>query len=61
MALEPGPRLVRSMPYRQSPAMGEHTKMRIDEILSAGVMEPVTRKSVVFVFEKDGTLRLCVD
>lgn len=39
---EPDTRLVRSMPYRQGPAMQEHTKTELDKTLAVGATEPTT-------------------
>jgi len=62
--LEPGTRPIRSMPYRQGPAMREKAGAEIRKMLDAGVIEPASSEwasPVVLVPKKDGSLRFCVD
>lgn len=62
--LEKGTRPIRSMHYRQGPALRQKVEAEITKMLNAGVIEPVTSEwasPVVLVPKKDGTLRFCVD
>lgn len=60
--LEPETRPMRSKPYRQGPAMQEHTKIEIEKMLAAGVIEPATSKcaSPVVSVPRNCIGRLCV-
>ena len=62
--VEAGTKPIRSMPYRQGPAIREIVKVEITKMLDAGVIEPATSEwasPVVLVPKKDGSLRFCVD
>ena len=62
--LEAGPKPIRSMPYRKGPAMRETVAKEVNKMLNAGVIEPTSTEwasPVVFVPNKDGSLRFCVD
>ena len=62
--LEEGTKPLRSIPYRQGPAMRTKVAEEIEKMLNAGVMEPATSEwasPVVLVPKKDGSLRFCVD
>ena len=62
--LEPGTKPIRSMPYRQGPAMRDKAAAEIRKMLDAGVIEPATSEwasPIVLVPKKDGSLRFCVD
>ena len=62
--VEKGTHPIRSLPYRQGPAMRRVAAEQIQEQLDAGVIEPCTSEwasPIVFVPKKDGTLRFCVD
>ena len=61
--LEPGTKPIRSMPYRQGPALRDKDASEIRKMLDAGVIEPATSEwasPIVLVPKKDGSLRfLC--
>jgi len=62
--LQPGTRPIRSMPYRQGPALRAKAEAEIRKMLDAGVIEPATSEwasPVVLVPKKDASLRFCVD
>ena len=62
--LEPGTKPIRSMPYRQCPAMRDNATAEIRKMPDAGVIEPATSEwasPIVLVPNKDGCLRFCVD
>ena len=62
--LEPGTSPIRSMPYRQGPAIRDIVKTQIETMLDAEVIEPANSEwasPVVLAPKKDGTLRFCVD
>ena len=62
--VEPGTKPLRSMPYRQGPAMRKIIKEHVDTMLEADVIEPATSEwasPVVLAPKKDGRLRFCVD
>ena len=62
--LEPGTKAIRSMPYRQGPAMREKAAAEIRKMLDAYAIEPATSEwasPIVLVPKKDGSLRFCVD
>lgn len=64
MDLKLDKRPVRLTPYREGPAMVEHTRTKIDKILAAGVIDPTTSEwasPVVFACRKDGNVRLWMD
>ena len=64
IGVEPGTKPIRSMPYRQGPAVRKIVKQQIDKMLDAGVIEPAHGEwasPVVLAPKKDGTLRFCVD
>ena len=64
IALEPGTKPIRSMPYRKGPAMRDMVANAVNEMLKAGVIEPASTKwasPVVLVPKRDGSLRFCVD
>ena len=55
---------IRSMPYRQVPAMRDNAAAEIRKTLHAGVLEPATYEwasPIVLVPKKDGSLRFCVN
>ena len=59
-----GTKPIRSMPYRQGPAMRTKVAAEVTKMLNAGVIEPATSEwasPVVLVPKKDGTMRFCVD
>lgn len=54
--LEPRTRPVRSVPYRQGPAMRKHIKTEIEKMLKTGFTEPATSECaslVTFAPKKD--------
>ena len=58
--LEPNTKPIRSMPYRQGPAVREIVKEHVTKMLDAGVIEPSHGEyasPVVLAPKKDGTLR----
>lgn len=62
--LEYGTWPIRSMPYRQGPAMSAKIAGDVQKMLNAGVIEPATSEwasPVVLVPKKDRALRFCVD
>ena len=62
--LEPSMKHIRSMPYRQGPAIREKAAAEIRKMLDAGVIEPATSEwasPIVLVPKKDGSLRFCSD
>ena len=62
--LETGTKPIRSMPYRQGPAMQTKAEAEIRRMRDAGVLEPAPSEwasPVVLVPKKDGSLRFCVD
>lgn len=61
--VEPGTLPIRSVPYRQGPAMHEHVKSEFDKVLLVGVIEPATSEwtSPVVFAPKGGTLHFCID
>ena len=64
ITLETGTRPIRSMPYRQGPAMRTKAEAEIRKMRDAGVIEPPTSKwasLIALVPKKDGFLRFCVD
>ena len=64
ITLETGTKPIRSMPYRQGPAMRTKTEAKIRKMLDAGVIEPATSEwatPIVLVPKKDGSLQFCVD
>ena len=64
ITLETGTKPVRSMPYRQGPAMRTKAEAEIRRMRDAGVIEPATSEwasPIVLVPKKDGSLRFCVD
>ena len=61
--LEPGTKPIRSMPYREGPAMRDKAAAEIRKC-STGDIEPATSEwasPIVLVRKKDGSLRSCVD
>ena len=64
IALEPGTKPIRSMPYRKGPAMRDTVAKEVNKMLNAAVIEPTSTEwasPVVLVPKKDGSLRFCVD
>ena len=64
ITLETGTRPIRSMPYRQGPAMRTRAEAEIRKMRDAGVIEPATSEwssPTVLVPKKDGSLRFCVE
>jgi len=62
--LQPGTKPIRSMPYRQGPALRAKAATEIRKMLDAGVIEPATSEwasPIVLVPKKDATMRFCVD
>ena len=62
--LESGTKPIRSMPYREGPAMRDNAAAEIRKMLDVGVFEPATSEwasPIVLVPKKDGSLRFCVD
>lgn len=62
--LERGTKPIRSMSYRQGPAMGKLVATEVKKMVDAGVIEPTTSgwaSPVVLVLKTDGSLRFCVD
>ena len=62
--LETGTKPIRSMPYRQGPAMRTKAEAEIRSMRDADVIEPATSEwasPIVLVPKKDGSLRFCVD
>ena len=59
-----GANTIYQAPYRASPTTREKKKTEVNRMLWAGVIEPATAEwaiPVVFVPQKDGTMRFCVD
>ena len=64
ITLETGTKPIRSMPYRQGPAMRTKAEAKIRRMRDAGVIEPATSEwasPIVLVPKKDGSLRFCVE
>ena len=64
ITLETGTKPVRSMPYRQAPAMRTKAEAKIRRMRDAGVIEPATSEwasPIVPAPKKDGSLRFCVE
>ena len=64
IALEPGTKPIRSMPYHKGPAMRGMVAKEVNKMLNAGVIEPASTEwasPVVLVPKKDGSIRFCVD
>ena len=64
ITLQPGTKHIRSMPYRQGPAIRTRAEAEIQRMGDAGVIEPATSEwasPIVLVTKKDGSLRFCVD
>ena len=62
--LQTGAKPIRSMPYRQGPAMRTKAEAQIRKMRDAGVIEPATAEwasPIVLVPKKDGSVRFCVN
>jgi len=62
--LVPGAQPISKTPYRMAPTELKELKTQLDELLQKGFIRPSVSPwgaPVLFVKEKDGTLRLCID